>query len=143
MIEARAFLDLAESQIAKPRKARLRAAERRAAAVEERAKLLRTWRAWRRDRVEGLMSGPHGAAARELREFLGRMKIGDGPALVAAIEAGSWRDANADTRFEVLAMIDRAIARLREKSGLPPFDDALPFGDEPATAFQIIREHLR
>jgi hypothetical protein len=31
---------------------------------------------------------------------------------------------------------------VRERHGLPPFDDALPWSDEPLTAFQIIREAL-
>jgi hypothetical protein len=141
MSTARAFLDVAEQQVAAPRKARLRAAERRDAAIEERTDLHRAWRAWRRGRVEELMAGPHGAAARALREFLAKMKIGDAAALIVAVGAGPWREADADIRFEVLSLVDHAIAALRERGGLPPFDDALP--GEPATAFQVIREILR
>jgi hypothetical protein len=141
MIEPRAFLDLAAQQISAPRKARLRAAERRDAAIKERTDLHRAWRAWRRERVEELMAGPHGAAARALRQFLAGMKIGDAEMLLAAVESGPWRDADADIRFEVLRLVGHAIMRVRERGGLAPFDDALP--GEPPTAFEIIREILR
>jgi hypothetical protein len=138
---ADAFLDRAEQQIAAPRKARLRASEQRDAALEERTRLLRAWRAWRRERVEELVSGPHGAAAQALRGFLAKMKLGDAAALITAVQAGPWREADPDVRFEVLAMVDRAIVALRERHHLPPFDDALP-GEAP-TAFEIVREILR
>jgi hypothetical protein len=44
-------------------------------------------------------------------------------------------------RFEILALVDAAIVRLRERSALTPFDDPLPH--EPPNAFQIIKELLR
>jgi hypothetical protein len=153
------FLDLADRQIAAPRKARLspevfskggrrlrpgfdqRSAERLATARKESAVLRRAWRAWQRKRVEELMAGPYGEAARELRGFLADMTMGDAAALVAAVENGPWRQADADVRFEVLRLVDHAIVRLRETNSLPPFDDALP--GEPPTAFEIIREALR
>jgi hypothetical protein len=101
------------------------------------------WRAWRRERLAELLDGPYGEAARTLRRFLDDMTIGDGPALVAAVEAGPWRDADDHTRHEVLRMADSAIIALRESCGLAPLDAAMPFSDEPPTAFQIIREALR
>jgi hypothetical protein len=138
------WAELADRQISSPRKARLRAVERVAAAREERVILQRAWRAWRHERVEELCSGPlYGRAARDLREMLRNMKIGDADALVAAVKAGPWREADADTRHEILCLIDHAIIALRERNDLPPFDDPLPFADEPLTVFQIIREHLR
>ena len=51
-----------------------------------------------------------------------------------------WYGADSDTRFQVLRLIDMALVQLRERHGLPPFNDALP--DEPPTVFQIIREEL-
>jgi hypothetical protein len=147
------FLDLADRQIAAPRKARLspevfskggrrlRPAERLATARKESAVLRRAWHAWQRERVEELMAGPYGEAARELRTFLADMTMGDAAALVAAVENGPWRKADADVRFEVLRLVDHAIIQLREKNSLPPFDDALP--GEPPTAFEIVREALR
>jgi hypothetical protein len=64
-------------------------------------------------------------------------------ALIALVKRGPWRTADADARFQVLALIDAAIVTLRERAGLPPIDDALPWTDEPLTAFQVIREMLR
>jgi hypothetical protein len=145
-----AFLDVAERQISAPVKARRRAVEKRTArkdamekALDERDTQLRAWCAWRRERVDALLSGPHGHAARALSEFLSGMTLASANELIAVVQAGPWREADADTRFEVLSLVDAAIIRLREKSKLPPFDDALPFSDEKLTAFQIIREMLR
>ena len=45
-----------------------------------------------------------------------------------------------DTRFEVLALIDTAIIALRERHGLPPFDDACPVIGP--MSFYCIREAL-
>jgi hypothetical protein len=140
---ANPWAELADRQMASPAKARQRAAERRAAADKERAALQKAWRAWRHERIAELLSGPYGEAAQALRGFLNEMRINDGPALVAAVEAGPWRDADSDTRHEILAIVDLSIILLREKSGLPPFSDALPFSDEPPTVFEIIREALR
>jgi hypothetical protein len=136
------WAEFADRQIASPRKARLRAAERLAAAREERAVLQRAWRTWRQERLTELLDGPHGMAAQALCKVLDDLKLDDGT-LIAAVEAGPWRDADADTRFEILRLVDHAIIALRERNGLPPFDDPLPFGDGPPMAFQVIREHLR
>ena len=69
--------------------------------------------------------------------------LGAAAALIALVKRGPWRTADADTRFEVLALIDAAIVTLRERAGLPPIDDTLPWTDEPLTVFQVIREMLR
>jgi hypothetical protein len=68
------------------------------------------------------------------------MRLQDGAALVSLVEAGPWRHADRDTRFEVLALIDTAIVSLRTRCDLLPFDDALP-GDRP-NVFPLIREVL-
>jgi hypothetical protein len=143
-----AFADLAERQISAPVKARHRAVEKRAAArekanqaLEERDQLFAMWRRWRRDRVEALLSGPHGEAVGELTAFLKGMTLEQAPELITLVERGPWRQADTDTRFEILGLIDAAIVRLRERNDLDPFDDALP--GEPLTAFQVIREVLR
>jgi hypothetical protein len=140
-----AFEELAERQIAAPRKARMRAAEKRAAtaaekALAERERMADMWRRWRRERVDQLVNGSHGEAARTLVAFLDAMTLADATALIALVEGGPWRAADADTRFLLLALIDGAIVTLRERAGLAPIDDALP-GEPPAT-FQIIREML-
>ena len=62
-------------------------------------------------------------------------------ALVEYVRADSWHSADADTRFLVLHLISAAIVQLRERNGLPPFDDPL-FG-QPPNVFLILRELLR
>ncbi len=140
-----AFLDLAERQIAAPRKAQMRAAEKRTArklamekALDERDAQLKAWRAWRRERVEALLSGLHGQAARELCGFLDGMTLASAGELVEFVRRGPWRSTDADTRFEILSLIDAAIIMRENIATWPPFDDALPFSDEKPTAFQII-----
>lgn|SRR5262249_11120393 len=141
-----AFLDLAERQIPAPVKARRRAAERRAATREERALAERdsmfcTWKNWRRERLDELLKGPYGDAAQELVAFLQEMKLTDDAALLERVRAGDWHRADADTRFEVLSLINAAIVHARELAGLEPFDDGLP--DETPATFLIVRELFR
>jgi hypothetical protein len=140
------FTDFAELNTPAPVKARQRAAAKRRAKAEakalaERDDLFRLWKRWRRERVETLLAGPHGAEGRALLEFLQAMSLDDGPRLVEFVRAAGWHHADADTRFEILLLIDGAITALRERHGLPPFDDALP-GEKPNTSL-IIREMFR
>ena len=141
-----AFEDLAERQISAPRKARLRAAEkrgeRRAAerkAAKERQQLNAVWRRWRNEQREKLLAGPYGDQFRSLIDFLDDMSLHDGAALIAMVEA-EWKHADVDTKLEALSLIDRVIIALRERHGLPAFDD--PLSDEAPSVFQIIREVL-
>ena len=101
-----AFLDLAEQQTSAPVKARQRASEAR----REPALLLtrcstrnaqaKVWRAWRRERRQELLAGPHGADAKMLLAFLQSMTMASAADLVEAVARGPWRQAPADTRFE-------------------------------------------
>jgi len=141
-----AFLDYAEKQTPAAVKARQRAAETRRAKVTEkelaeRNDLFRAWEKWRQERLETLLAGPHGAAAQELVAFLNAMTIEDGARLVEFVRAAGWERADADTKFEVLSLINAAITALRERAKLPAFDDPLPH-EEPS-AFLIIRELFR
>lgn len=132
---------IAEQQIVAPRKAQLRAAEKRKQkALAERDLLFRMWQKWHAERREKLLNGPYHVAARQLINFLERMTSRDGEALLALIEAGPWRDADDDAKFLVLSLIDGDIAHLRERKGLPPFNDSLD--DDDLTVFQLIREML-
>jgi hypothetical protein len=136
---------VAERQICAPQKARQRAAERRREALRERAReratLERAWHAGQRKCAQEFLAGPHGDAARALCRLLDNLTLADADALITAVGAGPWCETDADTRFQVLRLVDAGIVALRGKHGLPPFDDALP--GEPPTAFEIIREHLR
>jgi hypothetical protein len=98
----------------------------------------RQWRRWRRERVEELLAGLHGEAARDLLIMLRNMPSAS--ALLNAVAAGSWRDADPDTRYEILALCDAAIIRHRERKGLAPIDDALP--GQPDNVFLKLRELL-
>ena len=138
------FAALAARQMCAPVKARRSAAQKRALAkvAEDGERLSRLWWAWRSDRREVILAGPHGDAARELLAFLATMTVEAGDALVALVTAGEWRgaDTDADERFEILSMIDAALIAARECAALPPFNDPLP-GASPDT-FQKIRELL-
>jgi hypothetical protein len=141
-----AFLEFAEKQTPASVKARQRATEKRHAkaaekALTERDDLFRLWRRWRRERLETLLAGPHGAAGRKLVAFLQAMTLDDGVRLVEFVRTAGWARVNADTKFEVLSLINATITALRERAKLPPFDDPLP-GQAPTT-FLIIREMFR
>jgi hypothetical protein len=141
-----AFLEFAERQTPAAVKARQRAAEKRRAkaaekALAERDDLLRLWKRWRRERLDELLAGPHGTAARELVAFLQAMTLDDGTRLVEFIRTAGWERVDADTKFEILSLINTAIMALRERAGLTPIDDALPH--EESTTFLIIREMFR
>jgi hypothetical protein len=88
--------------------------------------------------VEALLNGPYAEAAKALLAF---SKVVAGPtALIDFIAAGPWSEADADTRFEILALVDATIIRRREHMGLIPLDDALP--GQPDNLFLILRERL-
>jgi hypothetical protein len=136
-----AFLDLADRQLTAPAKRRMNSAAERARnkALAERDKLLMFWLEHCRRQREELLAGPYGEAAHELVALIDHMTLDQGSELIALVEHGPWRMADADTRFIVLHLIDGSIARLRERHGLAPFDDSLD--DEP-TVFQVLREVL-
>jgi hypothetical protein len=141
-----AFLDLADRQNAAPIRARQRAVEKRAERKGNgRDYLISSWRQWRDEPCEirnrcALLASQQGDVARALITFLASMTLHDGTALVELVKAGPWQQADRDTRFEILRLIDAAIIALREAHGLVPFDDALP--GEPASVFLLIREAL-
>src|SRR5262249_19153641 len=130
-----------------PVKARIRAVEKRriTTAAEkklaEREQMHRLWKRHRAERIEELLKGPYAKAAHALIVFLGTMKLVDEAALIDQVKCGPWRTADADTRFEILSLINAALTTLRERADLPPIDDALP--GEPLTTFLVIRELLQ
>jgi hypothetical protein len=132
---------LAERQISAPRKVRQPAIEKRARArvgeaLAEHDQQFALWRKWRHERSEALLAGPYANAARDLLDLLDRLTFEGGGRLAAQVRAGPWAAADADTRFLILAAIDNALAGVRERNGLPPFDDNLPWSDEPLSGDQ-------
>src|SRR5262249_31490029 len=133
-----AFLDLAETQIPAPVKARRRAAEKRAATREEKALAERDaqfwhWQREHRAELDAALAGPHGGALAQLVAFLDAMTLESDRTLIEQVRPDDWRTADGDIRFLVLRLVGEAIMRLRERNGLPPFDD--PLLDQPPSAF--------
>jgi hypothetical protein len=143
------FLDLADKQIVSAKKARYRAAEKRAAnapSADEKRRienehLLRLYRNAHEEARLALLAGPYCEMLLVLIGFLNAMTLESGDDLVALVEAQAWRDADLDTRQEIVHIINEAIGQLRVKHGLREIDDPLPH--EPASAFVLIREMLR
>jgi hypothetical protein len=98
----------------------------------------RLWKRWRRERLDALLAGPYAEPAQELLVHLKTVTSPTG--LIACIDSGPWVSADADTRFEILSLLDAMIMKRREKMGLAPFDDALP--DQPLNVFLILRARL-
>jgi hypothetical protein len=145
-VQRNAFLDYAEKQTPAAAKARLRAAEKRAATAAEkkfaeREQTHALWKRYRAERIEELLTGPYAKAAHALIVFLGTMTGTDEAALIDLVKGGPWHSAPDDIRFEILVLIDTALTSQRKRAGLPPFDDGLP--GEPPTSLVTIRELLR
>lgn len=94
--------------------------------------------AWRRERLEQLLAGPYGEPARLLLSFLKTKP--SAKALLAHIDAGPWRGADADVRHEILALVDATLVKWRLAEGKAPFDDPLP--GQPHNVFLALLERL-
>jgi hypothetical protein len=108
--------------------------------LAERAKLNRQYHGWFREQIEAVRQGPYGTRLEQLRQFLDRMTPDDGAELIALVRRQGWHRAADDTRYLVLRVINNSILLVREKHGLPPFDDALD--DEAPTLSQIVKQTL-
>jgi hypothetical protein len=72
---------------------------------------------------------------------MGELKnLGGARDLLAFVEAQDWTAVDAETRLVALHEINSAIAKLRERNGLPPIDDALEH--ERPNAFILIKKIL-
>ena len=101
--------------------------------LEDNARLLRKWHA---EQLEEALAGLH---ADVLGRLMAQLKdLRSARELVASIEAVHWATVDADTRAVALFEINRAITKLRERSGQGSIDDAPP--GEPLRAFQAIRK---
>jgi hypothetical protein len=106
-------------------------------ALKERRTELRLWKLWQRERLEAVLTGPYAEPAKALLNFCKTMT--SPTALIDFVKAGPWKDADADVRFLILALLDAVIIKRRERAGQVPFDDAL---GEPQNAFLILRALL-
>jgi hypothetical protein len=136
------FLDLAERQMPAPVKARERATEKRRSKRlqkhdDEQRKLSAYYKAHRRQELADALAGADGAKLKALIEMLDALTLETIPHLVAFVRAGGWHTAAASTLFLARCLASETIVKLREKSGLEPFNDPLP--DEPATPEQELR----
>jgi hypothetical protein len=141
-----AFLDLAERQIPASVKARRRAAESRRTRAQEKAlaerdAMFHSWKRERRAQLDAALAGPRGHALKRLVAFLNVMTLESVGALIDRVRADDWPTADADTRFLVLHLVGVTIMHLRERAGLPSFDD--PLFDQPPNAFLRLREILQ
>lgn len=105
--------------------------------LREDEQLSKQYRAWKREKLQALLDGPHGARVRELDRFMKAMGLADGPALVARVAAAEWiQDMDRDGRHDLLSLIGRRIALMRERNGLEPFNDGV-VGDPPRVFEQV------
>jgi hypothetical protein len=104
------------------------------------ARLLRAWHAWHREEFATALAGPHGATITELMTLLDRLKLNSAAALLAFIRRCDWNSVSYETQLTVLHQINDRITRMRERHGLPPFDDPLP--GQPDNVFRIVRSIL-
>jgi hypothetical protein len=107
-------------------------------ALADGAKLRGAWRRWHREQLAEALVGLHrDVMARAMAEL---KDLRSARELVNFIAAQDWAAVDPQTRSVALHEIAAAIMRLRERSGLAPFDDPLP--GQPDNAFRIIRKIL-
>ena len=93
--------------------------------LHEQNRLARMWRQWHRTLCAEALEGPHSALVREVFQILRTMTLRD-TRILGLANSTDWRTVDRKTREILLHEIDRRIIALREQTGLPPFDDALP-----------------
>jgi len=110
--------------------------------LHDRDVLFRRWRKWHREQIDTALAGAHGVELGELLDFLARMDLNSGDALINLVRSQGWSAAPVDLRYLILREVDQEVARVREEGGLPPFDDALPWSSETPTVFSVIKQFL-
>ena len=109
--------------------------------LDEQGKLYRQWKAWRREKLDALLAGPHGREVKGLVRLMDTMTLSSAAALVQLIERAVWIKAMSPAeRADLLGAIGQRITRLRERNGLTPFDDPMP--GQPDGAFHRIKALL-
>lgn len=112
------------------------------AAEKEKEDLSKAYLGWRREQREALLNGPHGEKAKKLVHWCTRMSLTDAPEMISRVRAAMvWaEDLEPADRVTLLRMLNNAIVSLRERNGLPPFDDGLP--DEEPKAYHQLKSLL-
>jgi hypothetical protein len=105
-------------------------------------RLLRAWFAWHRQLAADAISGPSGELVSALLDVLRTLTPKDSKALVEFVGSQDWTAVDPDTRQIALFAIDGCILKLRQKAGLPEFDDTIPGSGKPENVFQIIKAML-
>jgi hypothetical protein len=90
---------------------------------------------------EELLKSAYAAEFEALFDFLARLNISGGAALIEHVRTSPWlARAPLATRAKVLNLIARRITQIREGAGLPPFDD--PIWDARASVFDEVKAAL-
>lgn len=142
------FEALAERQTPAPVKRRQEQAEKRraaAAAAEQEQKddlvLTKLYAAHKRKERDALLAGPHGENVSKLLAFLRRMDLDSAPELIGIVDDAGWIAVlTIDERHTLFGAMARAVARCRERAGLPPYDDGQ--WDEPPKALHQIKDRM-
>jgi hypothetical protein len=108
--------------------------------LADNAKMMRAWRRWHREQLEEVFRGPHGPMIERLMVVLKELSLQSAPLLLAYIRGVDWGTVDANTRFIVLHEINAAIAAMRERHGMAPFDDPLP--GQPENVTRLIKTRL-
>jgi hypothetical protein len=108
--------------------------------LQDNGRLLRAWRKFHEDELTETLHGPHGAMIERLMFILRTLSADSAPLLLDFVRGVNWSSVNYETRLTALHEINAAITKLREKSGLSPFDDGVP--GQPDTVFRVVRSIL-
>lgn len=146
-----AFEALADAQTPAPVKRKLDAAERRrvkARQAEQELKdeqvLSKLYRQWKRKKRDALLAGPHGREVKGIVAFLETMDLSSAPALIRVVSQSRFIETmTKDERHDLFGIIQVGIRRCREKAGLQPYDDEIPFAGEPPKAVTQIKTLMR
>jgi hypothetical protein len=101
--------------------------------------MLLAWRRWHREELNAALIGPHGAMLERLVSILNELELDSAPRLLSYVRGIDWSTVDYLVRLIALHEINITIVKLRERYGLAPFDDSLPWTDERPTAFEIVR----
>jgi hypothetical protein len=110
--------------------------------LDDRGQLLRAWRAYHKQLCADAVCGDSGELVFALLDVLRTLTLQDGRTLIEFVGSQDWRSVDRSTRDICLFVIDGRICQLREKAGLPAFDDSIPGSGKPENMFQRIKAML-